>query len=104
MAMNRREFGFWALTAVGWSIVDPRMRRFVNDSARELGLTTKSMPSGATHDAQSIALIAAIGMIFVPSIAGISHSPREYSRPEDITNGADVLLRTLLKLDTVALN
>jgi len=83
---------------------DQRIRQLVDDSAKELGLTTKSMPSGATHDAQSIALIAPIGMIFVPSIAGISHSPREYSRPEDIANGANVLLHTLLKLDTVALD
>jgi N-carbamoyl-L-amino-acid hydrolase len=38
-------------------------------------------------------------MIFVPSVGGISHSPREFSRPEDIRNGANVLLHTLLKLD-----
>ncbi len=81
---------------------DPRIRQLVDDSSKELGLTTKLMPSGATHDAQVIAQIAPIGMIFVPSIAGVSHSPREYSRPEDITNGANVLLHTLLQLDRVA--
>jgi len=43
-------------------------------------------------------------MIFVPSIGGISHSPLEFSRPEDIANGANVLLHTLLKLDTVKLD
>jgi len=42
-------------------------------------------------------------MIFVPSVGGISHSPREFSRPEDIANGANVLLHTLLKLDQLTL-
>ena len=78
---------------------DPGIRQFIADAAKALGLSTKPMPSGATHDAQSIARIAPIGMIFIPSAGGISHSPREYSRPQDITNGANVLLLTLLKLD-----
>ena len=38
-------------------------------------------------------------MIFIPSIGGISHSPKEFSRPQDIENGANVLLAALLKLD-----
>ena len=57
------------------------------------------MPSGAGHDAQSIAVLAPIGMIFVPSIDGISHSPRERSAPDAIVAGVNVLLHTLLKLD-----
>ena len=57
------------------------------------------MPSGAGHDAQDMARLTDVGMIFVPSIGGISHSPKEFSRPADIANGANVLLRTLLKLD-----
>jgi N-carbamoyl-L-amino-acid hydrolase len=57
------------------------------------------MPSGAGHDAQEIAVIAPVGMIFVPSRAGISHSPKEFSSAADITNGANVLLQTLLALD-----
>ena len=70
-----------------------------DNSARELGLTTKQMPSGAGHDAQDMARIGPVGMIFIPSIGGISHSPKEFSRPKDIENGANVLLGTLLKLD-----
>jgi N-carbamoyl-L-amino-acid hydrolase len=80
---------------------DQSIRQLIGDSAKELGLTTKLMPSGATHDAQNMARLAPIGMIFVPSVGGISHSPRESSRAQDITNGANVLLRTLLKLDAV---
>jgi len=78
---------------------DPQIRSLISVAARELGLTTKLMPSGAGHDAQDMARLGPVGMIFVPSIGGISHSPREFSRPEDIANGANVLLHTLLKLD-----
>src|SRR5581483_11768862 len=82
---------------------DQRVRQVINDSAKELGLSTKLMPSGAGHDAQDMAKIAPTGMIFIPSIGGISHSPKEYSRPEDIKNGANVLLATILKLDSMSL-
>ena len=78
----------------------PQIRSLISVAARELGLTTKLMPSGAGHDAQDMARLGPVGMIFVPSVGGISHSPREFSRPEDIANGANVLLHTLLKLDT----
>jgi len=79
---------------------DERIRKLIDETAKGLGLTTKFMPSGAGHDAQELAPIAPIGMIFIPSVGGISHSPKEFSRPEDIANGANVLLLTLLKLDT----
>lgn len=71
----------------------------IASSASELGLTTKRMPSGAGHDAQDMALIAPTGMIFVPSIGGISHSPKEFTSAEDMANGANVLLHTILALD-----
>ena len=78
---------------------DPRLRALIDRSAKELGLTTKQMPSGAGHDAQDMARLAPAGMIFIPSIGGISHSPKEFSRPKDIENGAQVLLGALLKVD-----
>lgn len=68
-------------------------------SAVKLGLTTKRLPSGAGHDAQDMALIAPTGMIFVPSKGGISHSPKEFTSAEDMANGANVLLQTILALD-----
>ncbi len=68
-------------------------------SAELLGLSTKRMPSGAGHDAQDMALIAPTGMIFVPSKGGISHSPKEFTSAEDMANGANVLLHTILALD-----
>ncbi len=78
---------------------DPRIRALIDQSAKELGLSTKAMPSGAGHDAQDMARLAPVGMIFIPSSGGISHSPKEFSRSKDIENGANVLLQTLLKLD-----
>ncbi len=71
----------------------------IRTSARGLGLATLDLPSGAGHDAQNVARFAPVGMIFVPSRGGISHSPLEYTSPSDAANGAEVLYRTLLKLD-----
>ncbi len=78
---------------------DEGIRRSIIAAASELGHSTLRMPSGAGHDAQSVALLAPVGMIFIPSVAGISHSPQEFSRPQDVVAGANVLLGTLLKLD-----
>ena len=75
----------------------------VRRSAESLGLTTFSLPSGAGHDAQSMALIAPMGMIFVPSVGGASHSPQELTRPEDVEAGANVLLHSLLTADALPL-
>jgi len=80
---------------------DPRLRKLIDETAKSMGLSTKFLPSGAGHDAQEIAQLCPVGMIFVPSVGGISHSPKEFSRPEDIANGANVLLHTLLKLDAM---
>jgi N-carbamoyl-L-amino-acid hydrolase len=77
----------------------PHIQDAVEASARSLGLTARRMPSGAGHDAQSMAHLGPVGMIFVPSVAGISHAPAEYTEPADVTRGTDVLLRTLLALD-----
>jgi N-carbamoyl-L-amino-acid hydrolase len=82
---------------------DERLRRIVESSAATLGLSHRRMPSGAGHDAQDMAHVAPIGMIFVPSQGGISHAPKEFTTPSDLANGADVLLRTLLAIDRGAL-
>jgi len=85
--------------AIAPALTDPGIRGVIAGAAQELGLRTIRLPSGAGHDAQEMARLGPVGMIFVPSVGGISHSPREYSRPGDIENGANVLLRTLLRLD-----
>ena len=81
------------------ALTDPRIQRTIDRAARSLALTTMVMPSGAGHDAQDIANIAPIGMIFVPSAGGISHSPREYTAPADIANGVNVLMRAVMAID-----
>jgi beta-ureidopropionase / N-carbamoyl-L-amino-acid hydrolase len=81
------------------ALTDKSLQQKINDSARSLGLKTKFMQSGAGHDSQQMATIAPVGMIFVPSVGGISHSPREFTRPVDLANGANVLLRTILSVD-----
>ncbi len=78
---------------------DARLRQVIADVASDLGLTHMRMPSGAGHDAQIMAGLGPAGMIFIPSLQGISHSPQELSQPEDIVNGVRVLLGTLLRLD-----
>ena len=81
------------------ALTDPSIQNDIRAAARAAGLSTLDLPSGAGHDAQQIAKLTPIGMIFVPSQGGISHSPREYTPPEDVANGAEVLYRTLLALD-----
>ena len=88
---------------------DARLRELIVQSASTLNLSHRVcrppvMPSGAGHDAQEIANIAPIGMIFVPSKDGLSHAPREYTSREDMANGVNVLLRTLLAIDRVGLD
>ena len=69
------------------------------EASNDLKLKSKFMPSGAGHDAQEMAQICPIGMIFIPSKNGISHSPKEYSTANEISNGANVLLHTFLIID-----
>ena len=87
--------------AITPALTAPKIRSVIAGAAKELGLATLSLPSGAGHDAQEMARLGPVGMIFVPSVGGISHSPREFTRPGDIENGANVLLRSLLALDAV---
>jgi hydantoinase/carbamoylase family amidase len=78
---------------------DERLRRIIAKAASSLNLTHNAMPSGAGHDAQEITHIAPTGMIFVPSVGGVSHSPKEFTSQQDMANGANVLLQTVLAID-----
>ena len=82
------------------AITDERINGLIQDSADALGLSAMHMPSGAGHDSQSLAGIAPIGMIFVPSKDGISHAPGEFTSEQQITDGANVLLQTIIGMDT----
>lgn len=98
-AMNGTTFAFTSVHESVPAPSDPRMRSVIAASARALGLSTRVMPSGAGHDAQAMAQLGPMGMLFIPSVGGVSHAPREYSRPEDIVNGANVLLGAVLAAD-----
>ena len=80
-------------------LTDPNLQEVIRQAAEALDLSYVRMPSGAAHDAQNMAHIAPSALIFVPSVGGISHSPREYTRPRDVANGANLLLQTLIRLD-----
>ena len=79
--------------------ITPDMQAMVAEAAENCGFEWESLPSGAGHDAQAVANIAPVAMIFVPSLDGISHSKEEYSTPQDCANGAQVLLELLLLAD-----
>ena len=81
------------------ALTDARIQALVEAEAGARGYSSKRMKSGAGHDTQDMALIAPAGMLFVPSQDGISHAPDEYTSPEAIARGANVLLGTLLRLD-----
>ncbi len=81
------------------ALATPWVREVISKAALGAGFKTMSLPSGAGHDAQMIARVAPMGMIFVPSVAGISHSPKELTRWEDAANGCEVLLRTVMEID-----
>jgi N-carbamoyl-L-amino-acid hydrolase len=94
------KFSFQQIVADRPALTDPRLRKITADAARQLGLTTKLVRSGATHDAGSMSRLAPSGMIFVPSVGGVSHAPEEFTEPQDVVNGMNVLLRSVLQLDS----
>jgi beta-ureidopropionase / N-carbamoyl-L-amino-acid hydrolase len=77
------------------------VQRAIERTAGRLSLATERMPSGAGHDAQMMAQLSPMGMIFVPSVRGISHSPLELTHWPDCARGADVLLGAVLEMDRV---
>jgi len=98
-AATSTTFRFTQMVNSAPAISDGRLLEAIEASANGLRLTHQRMPSGAGHDAQEVAHIAPMAMIFIPSVGGISHSPKEFSRPGDITHGANVLLQSVLAAD-----
>jgi N-carbamoyl-L-amino-acid hydrolase len=100
-AATNTKFAFTQLVNSAPAISDSRILTVIESSATALGLSHQRMPSGAGHDAQEVAHIAPMAMIFVPSVGGISHSPKEFSRADDIANGANVLMNAVVAADRV---
>ena len=78
--------------------MDPEIMRAIEEVCKKGEFAYTHLPSGAFHDALSMTPLCPVGMIFVPSIGGVSHSPKEDTRWEDIYAGAEVLYQTLIHL------
>ena len=82
-------------------IFDDRVIDLVESIAKEQNNSVQRMPSGAGHDAQMLARVCPAGMIFVPSVKGISHNAAEFTDEADLNAGANILLHTMLALTTL---
>jgi N-carbamoyl-L-amino-acid hydrolase len=82
------------------SLMDIQVQDTFASACEDLGLTRMTLSSGAGHDGQSFGGICPVGMIFVPSRDGASHSAREFTEWQDCVDGANVLLQTVLRLAT----
>jgi beta-ureidopropionase / N-carbamoyl-L-amino-acid hydrolase len=98
---TRTTIEFKSSNQIAPAIAAVEVRRAIERTAERLGFATLTMPSGAGHDAQMMARLSPMGMIFVPSVRGISHSPRELTEWDDCARGADVLLGALLDVDRI---
>lgn len=102
---TKTTFSFSPIDATGEpALMDQRLMNILKEVSSDLGYTNMVLPSGAGHDAQDMALIAPSAMIFVPSVDGISHSPKEFTEFEMIFKGANVLLNSLKKIDKTKLD
>jgi N-carbamoyl-L-amino-acid hydrolase len=102
-----REIAQTTCTQISWRCTlntpaapaSPDIQQIIAQASRNRNLGSMVLPSRAGHDAQDMAAIAPMGMIFVPSVGGISHSASEYTTPEQCAQGTNTLLETFLLLD-----
>lgn len=78
--------------------LDERLIQLIKSECESEGIPHEVMPSGAGHDAMQMAKITRAGMIFIPSTKGISHNPMEWTDPEDICLGTQLLLQTMMRV------
>lgn len=81
------------------SPADPMVQEVISETCADLGLSYTHLPSRASHDAQELGRLTAMGMIFVPSRNGVSHSADEFTSPQQCEQGVNVLLHSLIRLD-----
>ena len=75
----------------------PGVIALIRGMCEERDVPFEVMPSGAGHDAMQMAKITPTGMIFIPSTNGVSHNPTEWTDPEDICLGTQLLVEALLR-------
>ena len=100
-ANTRTTIEFTQVMKAAPAVATAEVQSAIERAAVSLGLQSSRLPSGAGHDAQMMALIGPMGMIFVPSVGGVSHSPKELTHWEDCARGADILLHAVLEMDRV---
>src|SRR4029079_10618305 len=100
-ATTRTTIEFSQAMAAAPAVATPEVQSAIERASGSLGLSAMRLPSGAGHDAQNMALLGPMGMIFVPSVGGVSHSPNELTAWQDCSNGADLLLGAILEMDKV---
>jgi beta-ureidopropionase / N-carbamoyl-L-amino-acid hydrolase len=98
-ATTRTSIEFSQAMSAAPAVATPEVQNAIEGAASSLGLSAARLPSGAGHDAQNMALLGPMGMIFVPSVGGVSHSPKELTHWDDCARGANVLLQTVLEMD-----
>jgi beta-ureidopropionase / N-carbamoyl-L-amino-acid hydrolase len=81
------------------ALAEPSIQKAIAKVCEDLQLSYTYLPSRASHDAQELAQITDMGMIFVPSKSGVSHDATEYTSPQQCTQGANVLLGTFLQIE-----
>ncbi len=92
------EFSYMLIDKTDPVRISPEIVDMMKEESEKLGYTYMTLPSGAGHDAQIIAAVAEPAMIFIPCEDGISHSPHERIKWEDLERGANLLLGMLLRL------
>jgi len=80
-------------------VLDARIQSAILDTAAEIAVPCMSLSSWAGHDAGYFARLVPTGMVFVPSVGGHSHCEREYTGPQDVQAGLELLIGTAAKLD-----
>lgn len=98
-AETNTEIDIAPILCVQPTLAAPLIQKTIESVCQTLDLSCRYMPSRAGHDSLEIGRITDMGMIFVPSQEGLSHSGAEYTSPEQCTQGANVLLQTLVNLD-----
>jgi N-carbamoyl-L-amino-acid hydrolase len=82
-------------------VFHPQVIDIVEKASASHSPSVTRMPSGAGHDAQMLARVCPSAMIFVPSVEGISHNPAEFTDPEDLVMGSNILLQVLIELSQI---
>ena len=101
---TKTSFSFSPIDATGDpALMDERLINIIKEVSNSFKYSSRTMPSGAGHDAQNMALIAPTAMIFTPSKDGVSHSPKEFTNFDMIKKATDVLLNAIIRIDKIEL-